>query len=179
MHNDNSVTTNHTYYLKPEDVTNAISEASGSILLYLVSGTDDDKRVDTVMGAEVSMEKGIRSLYLYLTLDDEGNRILLEHMDNFAAHLRRYMENPNSGNEPVLMISCVPPQYGGDWFLGCSDPDAYFPIADKLGDTADRICLVFNEESVGVFESNSSGKEAVKKGIEERTEMQEVERFEE
>ena len=167
MHNDNSVTTNHTYYLKPEDVTNAISEASGSILLYLVSGTDDDKRVDTVMGAEVSMEKGIRSLYLYLTLDDEGNRILLEHMDNFAAHLRRYMENPNSGNEPVLMISCVPPQYGGDWFLGCSDPDAYFPIADKLGDTADRICLVFNEESVGVFESNVRGGEETAEETEE------------
>lgn len=168
MDHNYTITTDHTNYPEPDDVVNAITGATGSVLLYLVTGTNDDnKQADTVMGATVAMEKGIRSLYLYLTLDEDGSRILIKHMDKYAGHLKEYMEDPSAGKEPYFMISCVPPEFGGDWFLGCGDPDAYFPIADKLGEPANRICIVYNEESVGVFESNVRGGEETAEETEE------------
>ena len=95
MDPNNTITTNHTNYPEPDDVVNAITGATGSVLLYLVTGTNDDnKQADTVMGATVAMEKGIRSLYLYLTLDEDGSRILINHMDKYAGHLKEYMEDP-------------------------------------------------------------------------------------
>lgn len=60
MYHNYTITTDHTNYPEPDDVVNAITGATGSVLLYLVTGTNDDnKQADTVMGATVAMEKGI------------------------------------------------------------------------------------------------------------------------